>query len=75
MEEGGGGEGEEGGGGRGEGRGREGEGEGGGEGEEGRPMEVLLWKDEEGVSLWPPHCGRVLEASYFTACRAMQLKR
>ena len=67
MEEGGEGEGEEGGGGRGEGRGRE--------GEEGRPMEVLLWKDEEGVSLWPPHCGRVLEASYFTACRAMQLKR
>ena len=49
--------------------------EGGEEGEEGRPLEVLLWKDEEGVSFWPPQCGRVLEASYFTACRAMQLKR
>ena len=67
------GEGGEGGGqGRGQGGG-EGRGQRGGEGRS--PLEILLWKDEEGVSFWTPRCGRVLEASYCTACRAMQHKR
>lgn len=48
--------------------------EDGGE-EEGQPLESLLWRRDEVVTLWQPQCGGVLEALYCAARRAMQLRR